>query len=358
MSRPRHPLLDAAGGLVDALFLTPPRLLLPFKPRRHIDAASYEKQIDFYIDHGFTRSPETFFHLPEKAPDFRLTEQKPYHKGEIQVWTFPSGYQPRNPLLSERYKAYTNNRSGYLIRWTHGDTNRKTVLCLHGFMLGEPRQAARMFKVNRLFERGLDVALFITPFHWKRAPENRMQRGIFLQPDNVPMTCECLGQTMHDLQNTMLILEEMGAEKIGLVGASLGGYNAALFTCLSDRPAFTAMMVPAVNFSAPFGPDSARLPFPVSSELQKKIRQVWEFHSPANMRPRLPAEKIMVIASRGDKLCPFEHTRHLCEKWRLTNCHFLTGGHWLIFNNEKRGEEWYRFLERNGFSNRPSAGSG
>jgi predicted alpha/beta hydrolase family esterase len=345
----RQSLFDAAGGLVDDLFLAPPKLLLPFKPRRHIDLSAYEQQIDFYIDHGFTKSPETFFRLPGHAPAHRLIERKAYHQGEIQVWSFPSGYETGNPLLRDRYNAFANNRTGYLIRWTHGDSARKTVLCLHGFMLGEPRQAARMFKVNRLFERGLDVALFITPFHWRRAPENRMRRGIFLQPDNVPMTCECFGQAMHDLQSTLLILEDLGAGTIGLIGASLGGYNAALFTCLSDRPAFTAMMVPAVNFSAPFGPESVKLPFPVSPALGEKIRQVWEFHSPVNMRPRLPPEKIMVIASRGDKLCPFEHTRRLCEEWNLANCHFLTGGHWLIFNNQTRGREWYRFLEQNGF---------
>lgn len=344
-----HPFLDAAGGLIDLFFLTPPRLLLPFKPKRRIDLFTYEKQIDFYIDNGFTRSPETFFRLPEKMPLYKQIETKDYHQGKIQTWSFPSGYEVRNPLLKKKYHTFENNRTGYLIRWTHDDKPRDTVLCLHGFMLGEPRQAARMFKVNRLFKQGLDVALFITPFHWKRAPAQKARRGIFLQPDNVPMTCECFGQAMHDLQSVILILDDLGVKRIGLIGASLGGYNAALFTCLSDRPAFTAMMVPAVNFSAPFGPDSIKLPFPVSPSLKEKIRQVWEFHSPVNMRPRLAAEKVLVIASRGDKLCPFEHTRRLCESWCLTNCHFLTGGHWLIFNDHKRGREWYRFLAQNGF---------
>ncbi len=349
MSPSRHPFLDAAGGVVDSLFLAPPKLLLPFKPKRHIDLATYEQQLDYYIDNGFIQSPASFFRLPGLAPTYRLVETKPYHEGKIQVWSFPSGYETRNPMLADSYNDFENNRSGYLIRWTHGDRPRDTVLCLHGFMLGDPRQAARMFKVRKLFEQGLDVALFITPFHWRRAPGNRMRRGIFLQPDNVPMTCECFGQTMHDLQSTILILDELGMKKIGLIGASLGGYNAALFTCLSDRPAFTAMMVPAVNFSAPFGPDSARLPFPVSSELAGKIRQVWTFHSPANMRPRLTADRILVIASRGDKLCPVEHTRGLCEAWDLTHYHFLTGGHWLIFNDHKKGREWYRFLAQNDF---------
>ena len=349
MSSSPHPFLDAAGGVVDSFFLTPPRLFLPFKPKRHIDFQTYETQIDFYIENGFTRAPETFFRLPENAPAYRLFEEKDYHQGKIQVWTFPSGYETRNPLLNDHYQGFVNNRDGYLVRWTHDDTPRDTVLCLHGFMLGEPRQAARMFKVGRLFKRGLDVALFITPFHWKRAPDEKARRGIFLQPDNVPMTCECLGQAMYDLQSTMLILEELECKRIGLIGASLGGYNAALYACLSERPAFTAMMVPAVNFTAPFGPDSVRMPFPVPPETMEKIRRVWEFHSPVNMRPRLPADKILVIASRGDKLCPFEHTRRLCETWHLTNCHFLTGGHWLIFNNHKRGQEWYRFLAQNKF---------
>lgn len=352
-SEERKYMLDNIGGMVDSLFLAVPRLMLPFKPKTHVMVpAAYEAAVDFYIDQGFTESPASFFTLPDAAPAYRLTEETPYHDGRCQIWTYASGYEPRNPDIRDTYLAHTANRTGWLVRWTHGDRPRPTVLCLHGYMLGEPHQARRMFNIRKLFERGLDAALFVTPFHWRRAPAARAERGIFLQPDNVAMTAECVGQAMHDLAATLHILTDIGTEHIGLIGASLGGYNAALFAGLSDRPAFAAMMVPAVNFSAPFGPDDVKLPYAVAPALADKIRRVWAFHSPLNLSPRLDHDDILVIAARGDKLCPYPHVQALCRQWQLTRCHFLTGGHWLMFDNRRRGAAWYQFLDQKGFRSR------
>ena len=110
---------------------------------------------------------------------------------------------------------------------------------------------------------------------------------------------------------------DLGAPEIGLIGASLGGYNTALFISLTDIASFGAMMVPAVNFSRPLGPDTARLPFAVDDRFREKIRRVWELHSPLNFRPRLPVEKILVVASRGDLVCPFDYARELCDRWGI-----------------------------------------
>jgi len=56
-------------------------------------------------------------------------------------------------------------------------------------LLGDPDQAEAMFKVKTLFDMGLNLALFITPFHWKRAPADKFRRGMFLQPYCCPAPC-------------------------------------------------------------------------------------------------------------------------------------------------------------------------
>jgi predicted alpha/beta hydrolase family esterase len=216
-------------------------------------------------------------------------------------------------------------------------------------MLGEPRQARQMFRVKSLFKMGLDVALFVAPFHWKRGTGILSQRGMYLQNDDAVMTCECVGQTIHDLYASFLLLRKLGAPEIGLIGASLGGHSAALFAALTDVVSFAAMMVPAVNFTWPMDPDTARYRFHADSRLSEKIRRVWDLHSPLHLRPKLKADKMLVVASRGDLLCPFENVRLLCDTWGITNRHFLTGGHWLIFNREERGLAWYGLLEKTGF---------
>lgn len=344
--------LDALGSLVDRAFLAFPKIFGPLLPMRKIDRNTYERQIDYYIDNGYANRPESFFTFPAKASTYSIMERRLYHDGEYQLISYQSGYTAKNPFITERYNSYTANMTGYLVRWTHRDNNRKTVLCHHGYMLGEPRQAKKMFRVKNLFERGLDVALFIAPFHWKRGSGSLSQRGLYLQPDDVVMTCECVGQAMYDLYNSFLILSELGAPEIGLIGASLGGYNAALFVSLTQIASFAALIVPAINFTRPLGPDTARLPFPIEGQLKEKIRRVWELHSPLNFSPKIPKERILVVASRGDLLCPFKYIELLCDTWGITNRHFLTGGHWLIFNRSERGRAWYNFLADMGFLGR------
>jgi hypothetical protein len=318
------------------------------KPVRRIERSSYEQEIDYYIDNGFVDQPESFFTSPAGTPEFSVTAREAYGDGERQLIKYNSEYAVRNPLVRDRYCAHAANRTGYLVRWTHG-AGRKTVLCHHGYMLGEPRQAEEMFRVRQLFSMGLDVALFVAPFHWKRGDGSLRQRGIYLQPDDPAMTCECAGQAMHDLHGSFGILRDMGAADIGLIGASLGGYNAALFSGLFSIHSFAALMVPAVVFGGTMSPDRARLSFASDAKLREKARRVWDLHSPLNFTPKIPGEKILVVASRGDRLCPFDDVLRLCNSWRITNRTFLTGGHWLIFNRYERGGAWYRFLADRGF---------
>jgi pimeloyl-ACP methyl ester carboxylesterase len=165
------------------------------------------------------------------------------------------------------------------------------------------------------------------------------------------MTAECVGQAIYDLHSTMKILNDLGSCRTGIIGASLGGYIAALYACLADSASFAAMMVPAVNLSQPFGPESVRLPFAVDNAFSNKIKRVWEMHSPMKLKPMIPLDNILIVASKGDKLCPFHNVLTLCENWGWPSHLFLTGGHWLVLNNT-RGKAWYQFLERMDFTSK------
>jgi hypothetical protein len=351
MERFTASILDRIGGVLDDAFLALPKILKPFRPKKKIDLDAYVKQIDYYFNSGYVDRPETFFRFPKEPPPFQISSETNYHGGLHQIITFQSRYIPRNPEMVKRFDTFPENKTAYLIRWTHGDRERKTLVCLHGYMLGDPDQAQRMFKIRKLFQMGMDVALFITPFHWKRSPKSMALRGMFLQPDDVAMTCECFGQAMFDLYHSMLLLRKLGAKEIGIIGASLGGYNAGLFAGLTDQITFAAMMVPAVKFTDRFGPESISAYEKMDAELKDKIQRLWNLHSPLNFMPKIPRDKILIIASKGDKVCPFEPVNDLCEKWGWPRHIFLTGGHWLMFNAHERGRAWYRFLGEMGFIN-------
>ena len=149
---------------------------------------------------------------------------------------YPSSYRPFNPAMTAEVAAFERNREGYLFLFRHEARRpRPLVLCVHGFQMGDPEQAKRLFRIQRLFGLELDVALFIQPHHWRRAEHPRNPfRQAFINPHDVPLTIEALGQALHDLRASYLLLEELGYERIALVGASLGGYACALYATVDD----------------------------------------------------------------------------------------------------------------------------
>lgn len=338
------------GSCVDQIFLSAPRIARPFKKSRDISREEYEKQVDFYFENGYTDNPSGFFDIRDDVPEYEIEEEHPYKDGRYQVISWPSLHEVKNHMIRDRYLSFAENRKGYMVRWIHPSPAEKTVLCLHGYMLGEPEQAHRMFNIERLYDNGLDVALYTAPFHWRRAPLSKLLRGIFIQTDDVVMTCEAMGQSMTDLHSCYQILQKLGSGKTGLIGASLGGYNAALYSCLSDRHSFAAMIVPAVNFSKPYGPSFARMPFKVEQPFMEKLNKIWELPSPLNHKPVLSTDKMLFVASRGDRVCPFEYVEELQKRWNFKRYRYMTGGHWLIFNGQARGRAWYSFLKEMGFT--------
>jgi predicted alpha/beta hydrolase family esterase len=91
---------------------------------------------------------------------------------------------------------------------------------------------------------------------------------------------------------------------------------------------------------------SKHAPFDIN--WQTLARRAADFHSPLNLQPRISSDNILVVASRGDKLCPFELVEKLKQQWGLSHCYYRTGGHWLVFDRQ-RGHAWYKFLKDKGF---------
>lgn len=308
---------------------------------------------DFYLGQPYADRPDRFFLFPRKPPRAEIVEERPFGDGSVRTYAFHSGYRVRNPDYREAYLKAKENQTAYLVHWSHGDPMRNTIVCCHGYSLGDPGQAERMFRVRRLYGLGLDVALFITPFHWKRA-SSRLQRFRPPFPFHHPVLClEGFGQAIYDLSSSFLLLEEMGASRIGLIGASLGGYLAALFASLTRRADLVTLVVPFLDFRSlpvPVGPFSREGKREEGgAAVQEEIEALWRIHSPFSHACSLPPDRCLLIASTGDRLCPFEDVKRLYEHWGRPQHFFLRGGHALFFPRRGRGEAWYGFLQEHEF---------
>ena len=349
-------LQNRLGGLPDLLLRD--GLLLDSK-RNRLARNAYLARLEFYLDDRFQRDLRFFDGLPDAAPVHQIEARRAFGAGEEVLFKYPSAYEAVNPAMRDEVAAFKQNRDGYLFLWRH-DANlpRPLVLCVHGFQMGEPKRAMNLFKIEKLFRSGLDVALFMLPHHWRRAeyPNNPFRQN-FINPHNVPLTIEAFGQTVSDLRSSYRLLESFGYQKIGLIGASLGGYASALYAAFDAAPECVFVAVPSLRLDGTLTPRNFKLGFPVDDALLRTTRQALQVVAPVNYKPRVSVNDIAVVYHAGDRIADVDYTREWIDGWRIPNVTILNGGHWAVFDGKARGRAWYAWLRRYGFVSNESARS-
>ena len=335
-------LLNLIGGIPDLPFSRIPSFLLEKNPASR---EQYLRELEFYSHENWRSRDGAFLQIPETAPEGTVIATGKVEGGITQTISYPSRYQPQNPWLRDEFSRHPHNLSAYLHLWRHDETaGRPLVLCVHGFGMGRPQRAQRMFKVSSLLKRGYDVALYIQPHHWKRADPSRRQ--YILNPSFLGLSIESFGQNLHDLHSSVLLLARLGYARIGLIGASLGGYTAALYASLPAPVDFMFLAVPAMDFSGYLQPRQYSFSFPVDTEIEARSREALDLISPLKRRPVFDVNRICVVAHGGDRLCDPRFTRAWIQEWRIPNFIEVTGGHWLYFDRSARGAAWRQWLEK------------
>jgi pimeloyl-ACP methyl ester carboxylesterase len=342
----RSRVLNAIGGIPDLMLVNFPD---PTIRRNPLDRETYLRQLAFYDPDAWDPVRKPFCYLPDEPPVTEVIESETFGPGRRDLIRYPSRYVPRNPEVVDRFNRRQENLSGYLHLWNHDDSaDRPLVLIIHGLMMGGPAKARRMFKIDRLFGLGLDIALYTLPGHWRRSDIPLFQR--LLDPADLPLTVEQLAQNVHDLHSAMLLLRQSGYENIGMIGASMGGFTAALYgTQVTGGPDFMFLVVPAVSMERYLAPGRFRFRFQVDSEIIFANRRAQELCSPLYLEPRYDVERIRVVAHAGDRLCEAKDTRRWVNTWGIEDYIEVMGGHWLYPDRRARGDAWYGLLKEHGY---------
>jgi len=340
-------LLNFIGGISDRVMTRIPNFMLEHSA---LPRAEYLERLRFYANWADGAGERPFFVLPAEAPEAEVIERKPIADGERVLLRYPSRFAGHNPALRDALRAATNNQYGYLHVWRHESrVARPLVLCVHGFAMAGPARAESMFKIQRLFERGLDVALHHLPHHWRRSesPPNNP----FLRPQDVPLTIEEWVRNIHDLHSARLLLAGLGYGRVGLIGASLGGLTGALYLCAGVAPPldFVFLVVPAVDLTGYLEPRASLMSFAIDAEVRELTHRAVRRIVPTGYAPRFDVERICVVAHEGDRICPVRYTRELVERWQIRHYTEVVGGHWVYLDHRVRGRTWYGWLESMGY---------
>jgi hypothetical protein len=278
--------------------------------------------------------PRRFFAFLDDPPhELRLRKRfrRRIEAGTVFDCRIESGYVPY--AASE---SAPDSTPIHVELWQHEPGHpRGTVVALHGFTMGRPRIDAIVLMASQWFERGLDVALFTLPYHGARTPaESRFSGEHFAVPD-VSRLSEAVREAVYEIRRVIHWRREESGAPVGLLGLSLGGYLAALMGGLCDDLDFVIPIVPPVCIG-----DLAWRFFERTSHSRRseapalshdELRRAFRIHSPLAHPLRLPRERALIVAGRGDRIVPPEHPAALWEHWGEPAIHWFSGSHLAPF---------------------------
>ena len=278
---------------------------------------------------------------PRRYFDFLDEPTRPLAEAREGGRTRPGGRVVPRSLTSE-YRPYvfaagdgrhhvTNRDSIRLEHWIHDGAARGTVVALHGFGMGRPRFDAVALFASQWFEMGLDVVLLTLPHHGARTPRGaRFSGELFAVPDVLRLG-EAVREAVYEVHLVTGWLRARSAGPVGLLGLSLGGYLSALCAGLMDDLDFVIPVVaPACmgDLAWRFFERTAHARSGEAGALTKdELRAAFRVHSPLAHRSRIPKERLLIVAGRGDRVVPNEHSAALWQHWDEPSIHWFSGSH-------------------------------
>jgi len=319
--------IEAMTRVIDAAMMPPAEQL----PALRAAAAPF-------VAGPLREAPRRFFAFLDRPPDALVSEtryRRRLRDGIVIGRRFAGNYQS--------YTADTpaNAADGILVEhWMHErKPPRGTVLALHGFSMGQPRIDAFALFATQWYRRGLDVALLTLPYHGARTPKGaRFSGQVFAGADPTAFN-DAVRRAIYDVHVVRGWLRDLTGLPVGLLGLSLGGYLSALMAGLCDDLDFVMPMVPPVCIG-----DLAWRFFQRSRRRQTgtapaytcgELRAIYRVHSPLTFPLRVPAERVLIIAGRGDRIVPPEHPHALWRHWGEPRIHWFSGSHLAPFGRER-----------------------
>jgi len=316
-------------------------------PNTDSDRAAQEEFVEVYgagIERG---EPLAFFPQPP-IPHVEVQNIGRLRGGRREHLSWHSGYRTWDPQYQNEYDGYERNTQACAEAMLHEGYGHDTVICLHTWTTGYFALQRQVYMADKLYRAGLNVVLPMLPFHGSRNPAGSRFGGQFF-PGTVPQrTNEAFGQSVWDVRSLVRWLRAEGCGKVGVMGMSLGGYVAGLLASVDAELDFAIPMIPMVSMADLLWEHGAE--HPIRKEAEGRgitldlTRSLYRVHSPLELAPRLPAERLMLVAGTGDRICSPEHVERLWEHWGRPRIHWFPGGHILHFRRRRLFDEVLRFI--------------
>ena len=279
-------------------------------------------------DHGFLEKPLDYHRtpLPLEAPRIELRSRLGVDYEHLR---FDSEWEPAfDEPGRERWLRSTANRTAhaYVVR---GDSERPWLVAINGYRMGMALTDLGVFDPRIYHQRlGLNLLIPVLPLHGPRRIGHLSGDG-YMDADPVVFHY-AEAQAMWDIRRLIGWIRAQGGERVGVMGLSLGGYNAALLSSVEPGLACVIAGIPLADFSrvltahAPAGLTAEFAALGMDLEtLSETLRPVSPLALPSMVAPEARA----VFGGVADRVVPPEHQRDLIEHWGAPRHVWYPGGH-------------------------------
>ena len=312
----------------------------------------------FYQDLAEARDSTRFFPRPQQAVSVRRHKAGllDYHPkdGSVEILSFESNFRAVNPALREKYARHRRNRIAWAEHWRHDGPARPTICVVHGFVADPYWINSRFLALPWFYKQGYDVLLYTLPFHGRRQEALSPFSGHGYFSHGFSHLNETIAHAVHDFRLFMDYLEGIGVPQTGVTGISLGGFTSALLAAVEDRLAFAVPNVPLASIldlilQWPPASGFAKLGLRLAGSGIREARHVTAVSCPLTYAPKIPKERLLIVAGAGDRFAPPKHSRLLWDHWDRPRLHWFPGNHLIHLDQGKYLKEMAAFLKEIGF---------
>ena len=278
--------------------------------------------------------PGAFYRVNGSVPEVSSGASGRYAGADVVRFTFPTRHTLRFPESNLAVgRLYRNRQAG----------DAPVVLISHGWAHRNMKTVEYLY-VRPFLRQGFSVAFLAHPMHFERTPRGSYSGELLVSAD-VVLTVEAFRQGVADMIGAAAWLRSIGHGRIGLVGYSLGGYLAGIAAAVRDDWAFVVL---GGTGDSPVSPIlDTRLGTNVREDLsacrmldRERLGRSWKIISPGALRPRVPRDRILLVAGRYDRIMLPESVLRLWNAWQRPRLQWMNRGHYTMLATN-RG-----FLER------------
>jgi hypothetical protein len=267
------------------------------------------------------RPLDELFPAPAAVPAVRVTTRWRVGGVVSEDLSFRSQHVPLEPSFRRRYLRDYREAGRVAARRIRPAVahDRPRLLYLHGYLQPETLIEELALLTTMALQLDVEIIQMQAPYHGRRAPRASRFSGELYWTADLVRSFEALRQTLLDARTLLGWLLAKDARPVGVAGLSLGGALALSLACLEERFAFAIPLVAHMDIAA-LTSDA-----PVLSKMRHDLRSFgWgkkEFDDFVrgvgwfDLQPKLPADRVLMIAAADDRFFDPRLVRQLWRRW-------------------------------------------